>query len=657
MEGKSMLIRSIRVERFRSLYDATLQFDDLTALVGPNGCGKSSFLRALDTFYSTTPVIEKDDFYNCDTSEEIVIAVTYTALSDAARDLFGLYLVDGDLTVERVFTWNDASKPIAHYHGARPQHPAFSAIRVLLAQTGQAQGARELYNTLRRQQEYNELAAANSKAAIEEQFTVWETIHQEQCAPMRDDGQFFGFTPVATGLLSRFTRYLFVPAVRDAAMDATEGKGSPLTELMDYIRATIDRHEGVMALREHASQQFEELLASGAQPQLIRHSQELTDILRTYVPDATVEIDWATLGGISIGLPKADTKLCEDGYSARVARTGHGLQRAFILSLLQYLVSIRTAVGDDDEAATMPNLVLGIEEPELYQHPDRQRYIARMLFDLASRNVDGVAVQTQVLYCTHSPLFVGIDRVDKLRLVRKVDGEENCPKVTSVVQTSLNDVAHQLAVLTNARNPATFTGETLRQRTCTLMTPWVNEGFFANVVVLVEGEMDRAAILGMSKALGREMEGNGISVIPCDGKDKLDRPALIFQNLGIQVYLIWDGDNDGRQPMQANRTLLSIVGAPQEDWPATTVADTYACFAVNLETMLRQEIGETLFTTVMERLKQELGIAQNDHAMKNPYFVQQLLAQAQEAGHECRTLRSIVEKIWALRYQRQLVPA
>ena len=28
------------------------------------------------------------------------------------------------------------------------------------------------------------------------------------------------------------------------------------------------------------------------------------------------------------------------------------------------------------------------------------------------------------------------------------------------------------------------------------MTPWMGEGFFADVVVLVEGEDDRAAILG-----------------------------------------------------------------------------------------------------------------------------------------------------------------
>jgi predicted ATP-dependent endonuclease of OLD family len=53
------------------------------------------------------------------------------------------------------------------------------------------------------------------------------------------------------------------------------------------------------------------------------------------------------------------------------------------------------------------------------------------------------------------------------------------------------------------------------------MTPWTNEGFFANVVVLVEGEDDRAAILGMAKAMGYEFESMDIAVIPCMGKKNL----------------------------------------------------------------------------------------------------------------------------------------
>ena len=83
---------------------------------------------------------------------------------------------------------------------------------------------------------------------------------------------------------------------------------------------------------------------------------------------------------------------------------------------------------------------------------------------------------------------------------------------------------------------------TIKPRVSTLMTPWMNEGFFADVVVLVEGEDDRAAILGAAQAKGIHLESDGFAVIPCGGKASLDRPAAIFQGLGIAIYLLWDAD-------------------------------------------------------------------------------------------------------------------
>ena len=89
------------------------------------------------------------------------------------------------------------------------------------------------------------------------------------------------------------------------------------------------------------------------------------------------------------------------------------------------------------------------------------------------------------------------------------------------------------------------------------MTPWMSEGFFADVAVLVEGEDDRAAILGAAKAKGTELESNGFSIIPCGGKTSIDRPATIFRQLGIPVYLIWDADKEANDAKpEDNHRLL-----------------------------------------------------------------------------------------------------
>ena len=84
-----------------------------------------------------------------------------------------------------------------------------------------------------------------------------------------------------------------------------------------------------------------------------------------------------------------------------------------------------TGMGEDNNS--LPNLVLAIEEPELFQHPNRQRHIAEILMQLAKGNIPGVANKTQIIYGTHSPLFVGIDRIEQIRLLRKIgNGKVAC---------------------------------------------------------------------------------------------------------------------------------------------------------------------------------------------------------------------------------------
>ena len=111
-------------------------------------------------------------------------------------------------------------------------------------------------------------------------------------------------------------------------------------------------------------------------------------------------------------MPQAQIKLREDDYASKVERTGHGLQRAFIVTMLQHLAAARTpktslenkTLEDDLKLPTvateMPNLVLAIEEPELYQHPSRQRHLASVLLNLATGVILGVAQNTQVIYTT-----------------------------------------------------------------------------------------------------------------------------------------------------------------------------------------------------------------------------------------------------------------
>ena len=101
-----MLIQKVHVKNFRSILDESLPCDSLTALVGRNGSGKSSFLSAIDLFYNPSAKITAEDFYSEDTTRDIEIAITFTGLSTEARNLFSAYIDNDAMTVVRVFSYS-----------------------------------------------------------------------------------------------------------------------------------------------------------------------------------------------------------------------------------------------------------------------------------------------------------------------------------------------------------------------------------------------------------------------------------------------------------------------------------------------------------------------------------------------------------------------
>ena len=592
-----MLINSIRVQNFRCIRDETLPCEQLTALIGPNGSGKSSFLRALDMFYTPGARYTEDDFYDRDTSQDIIITITFTDLTKDEKKLFQKYVEGGKLTVEKEMKW-PPSKGNQKYYGTSLQNPEFDSFR-------SATGAnlRREYNKLR-EDKYSDLSEYTNKDDAEKALQTWEESHPDQCLRRRDEGQFFGFKEVGEAHLERFTRFIPIPAVRDASEDAAEGKGTPLTEIMDLVvRSVLAQRKEIIELQEGTQKQYEQIVDPTKLAELQTLERGLSDTLKTYVPDAGVKLTWLTGAVIEIPMPRADIKLVEDEYPSSVERTGHGLQRAFILTMLQHLAVAQAPVQEDmgdkenemDEVPAeqpslkVPNLIMGIEEPELYQHPNRQRHLSK--------------------------------------IIEKADGKPE----------------------------GTYTGKTLEPRLQTLMTPWMNEGFFADVAVLVEGEEDRAAILGVATAMEYDLESRGISVIPCMGKNNLDRPTAIFSKLQIPVYVIWDSDYEGKNAKpEDNHRLLRLFDQPIEDWPEN-VTEQFACFKRTLSDTLRTEIGDHLYDDTLEACCKRLCLTRKKDAVKNPQAIQEIIKEAQKQGKSSKTLGNIISKIVALRGPEALV--
>ncbi len=164
-----------------------MYFEKLTALVGSNGSGKSSFLRGLHLFYEPSPRIEIEDFYNRDTTTEIIITVTFRDLSPEAKAQFSSYMQGDNLTVERVFVWDDG-KFTWKYHGSTLQNPAFQEIRDALAIKDRGKTAREAYERVRAREDFSSLPQWSTLGEVTDSLKQWEAEHPDHCTRQRDDG-------------------------------------------------------------------------------------------------------------------------------------------------------------------------------------------------------------------------------------------------------------------------------------------------------------------------------------------------------------------------------------------------------------------------------------------------------------------------------------
>lgn len=650
-----MLIRQVDVRRFCALKNATVSCRDLTALVGRNGTGKSSVLRALELFYNQSAKVTAQDFYAENVSYPIEIAITFTDLTGEEARLFASYIHHRNLTIEKVFS--ELGKP-GVYYGKRLQHPDFVHIRG----AGSKSEANAAYKRfVSENPKYASLSVAPTYDRVIEELERWEAANPAKCQLRRDDGKFFRFTGVGQGYLGRHTKFIRIQAVRDALEDATEKRGSSVTEIMDIlVREALAARPEITTFREQVKKDYGEVFGPSSRVELKALQTELTDTMSQYAPNAAIALDWTGLDEFEPPMPRAEVRVSEDGFEAAVERTGHGVQRAFIMTMLQHLEAARegreqrsSGVGSKqastlDGYSGLPSLMLAIEEPELYQHPSRQRHMAAVLRRLAEGATQGLAGKTQVMYTTHAPLFVSMDHVDDIKLLSKRIGDSSLPRFTTVAETGLQRVASLLWEIEG--KPGTeYTPDTLRPRLQVVMTPWMNEGFFADLVVLVEGEGDRSVVHAVAKANGYDLEAKGICVIPCRGKAHMHRPAVIFKNLEIPTYLIWDNDsnckpNEKEQNRNLNRRLLKLVEATETDWP-TGVWDTHSCLDGNLEKTLSAEMSESVFLHHRDNLLGEFNMRADRGGKKNPYVLRRVVEEAGEEGHVSETLNNIVSRI------------
>jgi putative ATP-dependent endonuclease of the OLD family len=638
-----MFIEKVQIENFRSIRNGEVSFGEITTFLGRNGVGKSTVLYALESFYNVGAQYSHLDYYNHQqTDTTIRIRVTYDNLRPDELAEFASYVHGGKLMVTKVINQGGA-----RYYGTVAQIPAFAELRKL--------GANDKRNGLKQRVDAGELPGIREvprrSEEVDRVMEEYEAAHLELTQPIERETTFFGPRNVGGGKLDKFTKFVLVPAVRDAVTEM-EKRGA-IMQLLDLIvTRSISSRRDFQDFKYEFEAKARQLYGRDNLPELAELGRLVSDRLKRYAPGAELLIDFEELKPPTIPLPDAVVTVSEDTFKVPVRYSGHGLQRALILALLEQLsmTQPRPAVANDVAQAAeqdplrVPDLILAIEEPELYLHPARSRYLSKILRDLAKRETDAAIPGTQVVCVTHSPYFVDVERFDDVRMCRKAAaGEAGQPRVTTFATFTRFEAAQRLAQITG-RRPEDFTADTFVARASPVLNSIVNEGLFADVAVVVEGDSDVAALWAMQKSMDQKWDELGIVVVPVVGKNNIDRAVVAFQGFGIPTYFMFDGDKTKNQGASTNRALLQLGAAAVADFPATAVNAGCAVFEDDIETYMQGVAGDR-YVPLRDACSAHYGYDQPSKALKNSEVMAMFLRDAQAEGIEFRILHQIVETI------------
>jgi CRISPR-associated exonuclease Cas4 len=163
-----------------------------------------------------------------------------------------------------------------------------------------------------------------------------------------------------------------------------------------------------------------------------------------------------------------------------------------------------------------------------------QRHLFRLLRELAHRG-------NQILYSTHAPVFLSVDKIDELGLVRHTEDAG-----TTLLQPEPLPEAEAFRALSEFDSNRA-------------------ELFLARAVLLVEGRTEKMTFPLVFEALGHEPDKEGVLVLECGGKGNIPLFARICNACGIPYVVVHDRDAPaGERPVEServvNRQIQEVAG-------------------------------------------------------------------------------------------------
>lgn len=442
------MIKSIHIENFRSIQDLYIEPRQLCALIGPNSCGKTNILKAID----------------------LVLGEGWTTKAKVARELF-----------------NDISAPIN--------------IKIELKKP-----VEWLY--FKNKKYIRTITLNMTYEPLDCKVRLWEEYPEDK----NGDGYYLNDE------FKKSCHFIYLPSTRDLYLQMRVSNWTLLGKMM---RTVYENYVEFYGDDERIKTEFKELMQPPREF-LVKDFDtnkvtfhKFSETVKKYcrqnsaglATNFDVDFDIYNLNWFYKTL---QVLVSEESSEKQFdwEEVGSGMQNLILLSLFQTYGELMGG-----------RVILAIEEPEVFLYPHAQRVLYKSFQELAQ--------QAQIFYTTHNPNFVDAIRAHEIEILRKDPkrGSESLEKDAIITPEFLHSDEFRIY---------------------TQFNPERNEIFFANKILLVEGDSDRKLweVLVQRKT-GLDINAEGISIIECGGKGGVVYFLGVLKLLGIKEYFaVWDEDDD-----------------------------------------------------------------------------------------------------------------
>ncbi len=551
-----MRLCRFEIQNFKGIQNASIEWEDIVVLIGENNAGKSTVLQALQLYLSGGAAKDTTLFFDnlADDAHAIELTGHFDQLTpdDLQAQAVRGRTQDGKWILKKRFWLEQATEAETEKGGWKEQYFSYSCEETF---QGWPDEERRWENWPANYQDL--IREIGAKPSNQSRDRLKDLVRQRKTNLLMQSVPKWVPNPGGGGnwksnANSVVPHCILVKAVHDATDEALSKDASTYGKIVSLIveRKMLRRPE-VQELRKQIEIVLKLFRPDPEHPEL--QAEEIRDIQRR-INERLNQV----IGGIaSIRTTEPDIKPFllpnttlvikdhKDAVETPIGHQGNGLQRTLIIALLQILAELQAETTSEERAAPATQqrpVVLAVEEPELYMHPQMERKMRDVLYRLATQ--PGL----QVICSTHSPVF--LDMAQKHRAIVRV--VKNPDRKVNIQQ-----------VLTDLFEGDDAKSEHDRLRLVAAFNPVVNEIFFAKRVVLFEEPSAPTAFERAAELTGIFDRHPGarydVALVDCRGKRSIPMFQKVLNHFGIPYLVLHDEDRSNPTEASVNTKITNAL--------------------------------------------------------------------------------------------------